>query len=48
MRNSQDAYYSLVYDRIIALNMACIKELKQENLILKKRLDDLEKVLNLI
>lgn len=46
MRNSQDAYYSLAYDRITALNMACIKELKQENELLKKRLDDLEGLLN--
>jgi hypothetical protein len=47
MRNSQDAYYSLAYDRITALNMSCIKELKHENEILKKRLDDLEKLFNL-
>lgn len=46
MRNSQDAYYSLAYDRITALNMACIKELKQENESLKKRLVDLEEFLN--
>lgn len=45
MRNSQDAYYSLAYDRITALNMACIKELKKENELLRKRLDDLEKLL---
>lgn len=46
MRNSQDAYYSLAYDRITALNMACIKELKQENESLKQRLTNLEKFLN--
>jgi hypothetical protein len=46
MRNSQDAYYSLAYDRITALNMACIKELKQENKLLKKRIDDLDELLN--
>ena len=46
MRNSQNAYYSLAYDRITSLNMACIKELKQENELLKKRLDDLEGLLS--
>lgn len=46
MRNNQDAYYSLAYDRITSLNMACIKELKKENEMLKKRLDDLEEFLN--
>jgi len=46
MRNSQDAYYSLAYDRITSLNMACIKELKQENELLKKRLLYLEEFLN--
>jgi hypothetical protein len=45
MRNSQDAYYSLAYDRITALNMACIKELKNENDNLKKRISDLEKII---
>jgi hypothetical protein len=39
---NRDAFYSLAYDRITALNMACIKELKRENELLKKRLDDLE------
>ena len=47
MRNSQDAYYSLAYDRITALNMACIKELRTENSELKERITKLEKVLNI-
>lgn len=42
---NRDAYYSLAYDRITALNMACIKELKKENEMLKLRLDELEKKL---
>jgi hypothetical protein len=47
MRNSQDAYYSLAYDRITALNMACIKELRTENSELKERISKLEKMLNI-
>ena len=43
MRNSQDAYYSLAYDRITALNMACIKELKEQNKELNRRIEELEK-----
>jgi hypothetical protein len=46
MRNNQDAYYSLAYDRITSLNMACIKELREENKLLKERLDKLEKQFN--
>ncbi|NDE91181.1 MAG: hypothetical protein EB059_08630 [Alphaproteobacteria bacterium] len=44
-KHSNDAYYSLAYDRITALNMACIKELKNENLILKHRILKLENII---
>jgi hypothetical protein len=47
MKNSQDAYYSLAYDRITALNMACIKELISENSELKERISKLEKLLDI-
>ena len=40
---NRDAYYSLAYDRITALNMACIKELKRENELLKLRIEQLER-----
>jgi hypothetical protein len=45
-RENDNAYYSLAYDRITALNFKCIKELKQENESLKKRLTNLEELLN--
>ena len=41
-KNSIDAYYSLAYDRITALNMACIKELHSENTKLKDKISKLE------
>jgi cell division protein ZapA (FtsZ GTPase activity inhibitor) len=41
-KNSEHAYYSLAYDRITALNMACIKELKYENTKLKDIVSKLE------
>lgn len=41
-KNSEHAYYSLAYDRITALNMACIKELKYENIKLKDIVSKLE------
>jgi hypothetical protein len=41
-KSSEHAYYSLAYDRITALNMACIKELQSENTKLKDIISRLE------
>ena len=44
-RSNKEAYYSLAYDRITALNFKCIKELKTQNDKLIKRINALEQLL---